>query len=362
MVLKCGILGLPNVGKTTLFNALMESNKAEVANYPFATIEPNFGRVLVPDKRVNQLSEISGSKKVVPTYIDFVDIAGLIKGASHGEGLGNKFLNHIREVDALVHVVRCFENENITHISSNVNPEEDIDTIKTEIKLADIEILQNKLTHLQKKSKSNNKEIKIQLDLVNNLLERLNNDQSINSSAEQKISNDLNLITNKPTLYICNVDEKSIINGNNLSDIVQLKSKKEGNHAVLVSAAIESQIAQLNNERDKIELLYDLGTKETTLNKVINSCYNLLNLITFFTSENKETRAWTIKKNATAIEAAGKIHSDFKKGFIRAETISYDDFVHFKGDHVCREKGKLRQEGKEYIVKDGDVFHFLFNV
>ena len=366
MGFKCGIVGLPNVGKSTLFNALTESNKAETANYPFATIEPNIARVPVPDKRLKKLSEISASKKTMHTYMDFVDIAGLVKGASNGEGLGNKFLAHIREMDAIAHVVRCFEDSNITHVSTTINPIEDIETIETELKLADIETLQNKFNNLQIKAKSGNKEIKIQLSLVSDLLERLNNYQSLNfkdwSKEQLQLINDLNLITNKPMLYVCNIDEKSVLNGNNFSHLVQEKSKNRGNQLVLVSAAIESQIAQFDSEKDKLELLNELQLKETTLKKVINSGYNLLNLITFFSSKPKETRAWTVTKNTKASKAAGKIHSDFEKGFIRAETISYDDFVHFKGEVGCREAGKLRQEGKDYIVQDGDIFNFLFNV
>ena len=366
MGFKCGIVGLPNVGKSTLFNALTESNKAETANYPFATIEPNIARVPVPDKRLKKLSEISASKKIMHTYMDFVDIAGLVKGASNGEGLGNKFLAHIREMDAIAHVVRCFEDSNITHVSTTINPIEDIETIETELKLADIETLQNKFNNLQIKAKSGDKEIKIQLSLVSDLLERLNNYQSLNfkdwSKEQLQLINDLNLITNKPMLYVCNIDEKSVLNGNNFSHLVQEKSKNRGNQLVLVSAAIESQIAQFDSEKDKLELLNELQLKETTLKKVINSGYNLLNLITFFSSKPKETRAWTVTKNTKASKAAGKIHSDFEKGFIRAETISYDDFVHFNGEVGCREAGKLRQEGKDYIVQDGDIFNFLFNV
>ena len=366
MGFKCGIVGLPNVGKSTLFNALTESNKAETANYPFATIEPNIARVPVPDKRLKKLSEISTSKKTIPTYMDFVDIAGLVKGASNGEGLGNKFLAHIREMDAIAHVVRCFKNANITHVSTTINPIEDIEIIETELKLADIGTLQNKFNNLQKKVKSGDKEIKIQLSLVSDLLERLNNCKLSNfknwSKEQLQMINDLNLITNKPMLYVCNVDEKSIVNGNNISHLVQEKFIGEGNQLVLVSAAIESQIAQFDSEKDKLELLNELQLKETTLKKVINSGYNLLNLITFFASKPKETRAWTVTKNTKAPKAAGKIHSDFEKGFIRAETISYDDFVHFKGETRCREAGKLRQEGKDYIVQDADIFNFLFNV
>ena len=366
MGFKCGIVGLPNVGKSTLFNALTETNKAEVANYPFATIEPNIGRVSVPDKRLKNLSEISSSKKSIPTYMDFVDIAGLVKGASNGEGLGNKFLANIREMDAIAHVVRCFNNTNITHVSPSIKPIEDMETIEMELRLADIETLQNKINNLQKKSKTEDKEIKIQLSLVNVLLEQLSNsytpDYKNRSMKEVQMINDLNLLTNKPKLYICNVDEKSIVKGNNFSKLVQEKSKRDGSNLVLVSALIESQITQFESEKDKLELLKELQLKETTLNKIINSGYNLLNLITFFSSKPNETRAWTITNNTKAPKAAGKIHSDFEKGFIKAETASYDDFVRFNGEAGCREAGRLKQEGRDYIIQDGDVINFLFNV
>ena len=366
MGFKCGIVGLPNVGKSTLFNALTESNKAEAANYPFATIEPNIGRVAVPDKRLNILSRIGKSEKTIPAYIDFVDIAGLVKGASKGEGLGNKFLSHIREVDAIAHVVRCFEDNDITHISAKIDPISDIITISTELKLADIETLQNKLNSLEKKSKQGDKEIKNQLIIINALLEKLNEENDIKNiefnEEDLPFVKSLNLISTKPMLYICNVDEDSIINGNDFSNQVSIYAEKEKNNSVIVSAAIESQIAEFKKEEEKIELLNDLGLKETTLKKVINSGYNILNLITFFTCGPKETRAWTITKNTSAPKAAGKIHSDFEKGFIRAETIAYKDFVDLGGETASRDAGKLRQEGKDYILSDGDIMHFLFNI
>ena len=366
MGFKCGIVGLPNVGKSTLFNALTESNKAEAANYPFATIEPNIGRVAVPDNRMTKLSTIGKSEKTIPTYIDFVDIAGLVKGASTGEGLGNKFLAHIREVDAIAHVVRCFEDENITHISNIINPIDDIEIILTELKLADLETLQNKYKSLEKKSKHGDKEVKNQLEIISLIQDRLNNDQSIKDIFSNEddffFYTSLNLITAKPMLYICNVDEKSILEGNKFSKLVMDKAISEKNDVVIVSAAIESQIAEFENINDKLELLKDLGLTETTLKKVINAGYSILNLITYFTCGPKETRAWTIDKETTAPKAAGKIHTDFEKGFIRAETIAYNDFVGLGGEAASREAGKLRQEGKEYIVKDGDVMHFLFNV
>ena len=366
MGFKCGIIGLPNVGKSTLFNALTESNNAEVANYPFATIEPNNGRVVISDERLKILSTISKSEKTIPTFIDFVDIAGLVKGASTGEGLGNKFLAHIREVDAIAHVVRCFEDENIIHTSSSISPIDDIEIINTELKLADLETLQGKLNSLQKKTKSEDKEIKMKFEIINAIINKINNDDKIIDVdlTKEKIDfiHNLNLITTKPVLYICNVDESSIVKGNIFSKQVVEIAKKENNQCLIVSAEIESQIAELKNEKDQLDLLHDLNLTETTLKKVIHAGYNLLNLITFFTSEPKETRAWTVKKNTTASKAAGKIHTDFEKGFIRAETISCDDFISLKGEAACREVGKLRQEGKDYVVEDGDIFRFLFNV
>ncbi|MFL2509548.1 MAG: redox-regulated ATPase YchF [Alphaproteobacteria bacterium] len=365
MGFKCGIIGLPNVGKSTLFNALTESNKAEAANYPFATIEPNIGRVAVPDQRLNILSKISKSEKTIPTYIDFVDIAGLVEGASKGEGLGNKFLSHIREVDAIAHVVRCFEDNDITHVSLKIDPISDIKIITTELNLADIETLQNKLNSLEKKSKQGDKEIKNQLNIIEQLLEKLSNEMNIRnidfSNEDLHFIKSLNLISIKPMLYICNVDEKSIVKGNILSQKVIDYAKTEQNNSVIVSASIESQIAELKIE-EKYEFLKELGLEETTLVKVINSGYNILNLITYFTSGPKESRAWTVTKNTLAPQGAGKIHSDFEKGFIRAETIAYNDFITLGGESACRDAGKLRQEGKDYIINDGDVMHFLFNV
>ena len=366
MGFKCGIVGLPNVGKSTLFNALTQSNKAEAANYPFATIEPNVGRVAVPDERLQVLASIGKSEKIVPSFMDFVDIAGLVKGASQGEGLGNKFLGHVREVDAIAHVVRCFEDSNITHVSSEINPINDIETINLELQLADLESLNNKTISLEKKIKTNDKEAKSQLDIVNKLLEQLEQGNLINlnifKNTDINFINSLNLISLKPTMFVCNVDEKSIHNGNVLSNKVFELAKKNNNSSVLVSASIEAQIAELENEEEKIEFLKELDLDQTTLSKVIKSGYNLLNLINYFTCGPKETKAWTIQNNTLAPQAAGKIHTDFEKGFIRAETVSYDDYVNNNGEVGSRENGKLRQEGKDYVVKDGDVMNFLFNV
>ena len=366
MGFKCGIIGLPNVGKSTLFNALTESNKAEAANYPFATTEPNIGRVAVPDERLSILGRICKSEKIIPSYMDFVDIAGLVQGASKGEGLGNKFLGHIREVDAIAHVVRCFNDEKITHVSNNIDPLNDIEIINTELELADIETLESKKLSLEKKNKQGDKEIKNQINIVHKLIDNLNDNNSykINefSDEDSNYIKSLNLIKIKPILYICNVDEEYIQNGNEFSKKVAEYANKNNHNSVIVSASIESQIAEIENNNDRMELIKEMGLKEKTLTKVIKSGYNLLNLINYFTCGPKETRSWTIDEKTTAPQAAGKIHTDFEKGFIRAETISYKDFIKFNGETGSREAGKLRQEGKDYIVEDGDVMHFLFNV
>ena len=366
MGFKCGIIGLPNVGKSTLFNALTESNKAEAANYPFATIEPNVGRVAVPDERLNILGKIGKSEKIIPSYMDFVDIAGLVKGASQGEGLGNKFLGHIREVDAIAHVIRCFDDENITHVSNTIDPLNDIETINTELQLADIETLENKKNSLEKKSKHGDKVILKQIKIIEQIIENLNDLSFLQknniSEEDNEFVKTLNIITIKPMLYICNVDEESVQNGNEMSKKVSVYANQNNHSAVIVSASIESQIAELENNEEKKEMIYEMGLNETTLSKVIKSGYDLLNLINYFTCGPKETRSWTINKNTLAPQAAGKIHTDFEKGFIRAETIAYPDFVDFNGESGSRDAGKLRQEGKDYVVKNGDVMHFLFNV
>ena len=366
MGFKCGIIGLPNVGKSTLFNALTESNKAEAANYPFATIEPNVGRVAVPDERLELLGSIGKSEKIIPSYMDFVDIAGLVRGASKGEGLGNKFLGHIREVDAVAHVVRCFNDENITHVSNTIDPLNDIETINTELQLADIETLESKKNSFEKKSKQGGKEILNQISIVEQLIDNLNNLKLLKknefSAEDHEYIKTLNLITLKPMLYICNVDENSVKNGNDLSKKVIEYANKNMHNSVIVSASIESQIAELENNEEKLEMIKEMDLNETTLTKVIKSGYNLLDLINYFTCGPKETRSWTIDKNTLAPQAAGKIHTDFEKGFIRAETVAYDDFIKFNGEAGSRDAGKLRQEGKDYTVKNGDVMHFLFNV
>ena len=364
MGFSCGIIGLPNVGKSTLFNALTQTNNAEAANYPFATIEPNIGRVAVPDQRVQKLSDISKSEKMIPNFLDFVDIAGLVEGASKGEGLGNKFLSHIRNVDAIAHVVRCFEDKNISHINNVVDPIGDIEIINTELRLSDLESLERTKENLSKKIKSEEKEIKVKFNLISEIINKIENDEEIEiekyNDNEKLILKELNLIILKPIIYICNVDEGVVTKGNVFSDKV---TKKFSNYEVVnISASIESQIANIGTEDEKELILKEYGLNDSALNKVIFSGYKKLNLVTFFTSGPKETRAWTLKKGLTAPAAAGKIHTDFEKGFIRAETISYNDFINYDGEIGCKEKGKMRLEGKEYIVQDGDVFHFLFNV
>ena len=365
MGFKCGIVGLPNVGKSTLFNALTETSSAEAANYPFCTIEPNSGIVSVPDKRLNLLSNLAKSQKTIPAQMQFVDIAGLVSGASKGEGLGNKFLSHIREVDAIIHVVRCFENTNITHVDNTINPLRDTETIYTELMLADLESLEKQTQNLSKKAKSNDVDAKNDLVLMRKLTEFLSDGIQLrlaNLTDEEKTRiKTFNLLTSKPVLYACNVNEDDASNGNNFTKNIFDKAKTENCDAIIISGSIESEIAILE-ETEKKEFLKDLNLEETGLNRLIRTGFSLLDLITFFTVGPKETRAWTIKNNSTAPEAAGIIHTDFQKGFIRAETISYDDYLNFKSEQAAKDSGRMRVEGADYIVKDGDIFHFRFNV
>ena len=365
MGFKCGIVGLPNVGKSTLFNALTETSSAEAANYPFCTIEPNSGIVSVPDKRLNLLSNLAKSQKTIPAQMQFVDIAGLVSGASKGEGLGNKFLAHIREVDAIIHVVRCFENTDITHVDNSINPLRDTETIDTELMLADLESLERQTQNLSKKAKSNDIDAKNDIVLMKKLSEFLSDGiplrLAVLSDEEMTKIKTFNLLTSKPVLYACNVNEDDASNGNNFTKNIFDKAKTEKCDAIIISGSIESEIAMLE-ETEKKEFLKDLNLKESGLNRLIRTGFSLLDLITFFTVGPKETRAWTIKNNSSAPEAAGIIHTDFQKGFIRAETISYDDYINFKSEQAAKDAGRMRVEGSDYIVRDGDVFHFRFNV
>ena len=364
MGFKCGIVGLPNVGKSTLFNALTETAAAQAANYPFCTIEPNVGEVAVPDPRLDRLAEIAESAEIIPTRLTFVDIAGLVRGASKGEGLGNQFLANIREVDAIAHVVRCFEDSDITHVEGKIAPLADIETIETELMLADLESLEKRIDNLAKKAKGNDKEAKEQLDLVNRSLVLLREGKParlVERKAEEERSfATLGLLTSKPVLYVCNVEESAAKDGNAFSRQVFERAAGEGAVAVAISAKIESEIATLSREERK-DFLDTLGLEEAGLDRLIRAGYRLLDLITYFTAGPKEARAWTVHRGTRAPQAAGVIHSDFEKGFIRAETIAYADYVALGGEAGARDAGKLRLEGKDYVVADGDVMHFRFN-
>ena len=363
MGFKCGIVGLPNVGKSTLFNALTQTAAAQAANYPFCTIEPNVGDVAVPDPRLDLLAQIGGSAQIIPTRLTFVDIAGLVRGASQGEGLGNQFLANIREVDAIAHVVRCFEDGDVTHVEGKVDPLADIETIETELMLADMDSLEKRVTALEKKARGGDKEAKLSLELVERALVLLREGKPARLTEvkpdEAKTFEMLQLLTAKPVLYVCNIEEASADSGNAHSAKVLALAAKEGAVAVVVSAKIESEIAVLPASEQK-DYLEAVGLSEPGLNRVIRAGYELLGLITYFTVGPKEARAWTITQSTRAPQAAGVIHTDFEKGFIRSETIAYADYVAFKGEPGAKEAGKFRLEGKEYVVKDGDVLHFRF--
>jgi len=365
MSLKCGIVGLPNVGKSTLFNALT-SAKALAANYPFATKEPNIGIITVPDARLDKLAELVNPQKVLPTTIEIVDIAGLIKGASKGEGLGNQFLANIREVNSIVHVVRCFEDDNVVHVDGSVDPVRDKDIIDTELLFKDLETVEKRLEKLKKQAKSGNKDDVRMAEYCEHIkthLEEGKTARTIDLVEEgMDMLNEMMLLTNKPILYVCNVDEASVHDGNEHTKRFCEAVANENAEVIFISAGIEADIAELESKEERMEFIEDMGLKEPGVNKLIMACYKLLQLITYFTAGEKEVRAWTIMEGTHAPQAAGVIHTDFEKGFIRAEVISYEDFTQFGSEQAVKEAGKMGVEGKDYVVKDGDVMHFRFNV
>lgn len=365
MSLKCGIVGLPNVGKSTLFNCLTNA-KAQAANFPFCTIEPNVGVITVPDERLEKLAELVKPQKVLPTTIEIVDIAGLVKGASKGEGLGNQFLGNIRETDAIIHVLRCFENDNVTHVDGSVDPIRDKETIDYELQLKDLDAVEKRIDKVRKQAQTGDKDAKRLFDILTRVKEHLMQAKSVRTldldDKDKELVDELFLLTSKPVLYVCNMDEASVVEGNEHSNRVKEAVKDENAEVILISAALEADIAELETYEERMEFLNDVGLTEPGVNKLIKAAYRLLNLQTYFTAGEKEVRAWTIIKGMTAPQAAGVIHSDFEKGFIRAETIRYADFVQFGSEAAVKEQGKMKAEGKEYVVQDGDIMHFRFNV
>lgn len=365
MALKCGIVGLPNVGKSTLFNCLSNA-QALAANYPFATIEPNIGVVNVPDDRLTQLTQLVRPQRVVPTTVEIVDIAGLVAGASKGEGLGNQFLGNIRDTNAIVHVVRCFDDDNVVHVNGQINPVRDKEIIDLELQIKDLESVERKMTRLEKLLKSNDKDAKRGMEVLAIYKEHLEQGKSARNAPvdpeDRRFIDDINLLTAKPVLYMCNVGEAHAATGNAYTAQLSEAVKGENAEVMIVSAAMEADIAQLDSYEERLEFLADMGLSEPGISKLIRSCYKLLNLITYFTAGEKEVRAWTIEQGTKAPQAAGVIHTDFEKGFIRAEVISYADYIKYGSESAVKENGKFRVEGKEYVVNDGDVMHFRFNV
>ena len=367
MALQCGIVGLPNVGKSTLFNCLSNA-KAQSANFPFCTIEPNVGVITVPDERLNKLAELVHPQKIVPTTVEIVDIAGLVKGSSKGEGLGNKFIANIRETAAIIHVLRCFDDDNITHVDGSVDPVRDKEIIDYELQLKDLETIDSRIAKVQKQAQTGgDKNAKIQYEVFSRFKEALEQGKAartveFESKEEQKIAHDLFLLTNKPVLYVCNVDDKSAVNGNKYVDMVREAVKEENAEILIVAAKIESEIAEFDSYEDKQMFLEEIGLEESGVNRLIKAAYKLLDLETFLTAGPQEVRAWTFRKGSKAPQCAGVIHSDFEKGFIRAEVIKYEDYIALGSEAAVKEAGKMYVEGKDYIVQDGDIMHFRFNV